>query len=145
MLLEDIKAQMRNAMKSGDVVAKEILRVAVGEITTEFARAGRKGDDEEAAAIVKRLIKSNDETLASGGAAGEEHAKLLRENEVLGAFLPKSLDVAAIVDALAGVTDAIKAAANDGQATGVAMKELKKVGAVVNGKDVSAAVKQLRG
>jgi len=48
------------------------------------------------------------------------------------------------VAALAGVTDAIRAAGNDGQATGVAMKELKKAGAVVNGKDVSAAVKQLR-
>lgn len=144
MLLDEIKAQMRSAMKSGDSVAKEILRVAVGEITTEFARAGRKGDDEEASAIVRKLIKSNDETLASGGAQGDEHAKLVRENEVLAAFLPKSLDMGAIVAALAPVADAIKAAGNDGQATGVAMKELKKIGAVVNGKDVSAAVKQLR-
>jgi uncharacterized protein YqeY len=144
MLLDDIKAKMREAMKSGDVVAKEILRVAVGEITTEAARAGRKGDDEEAAAIVKKLIKSNEETLASGGAPADEQVKLARENEVLAAFLPKSLDVAAIVAALAPVAEAIKAAGNDGQATGVAMKELKKSGAVVNGKDVSAAVKQIR-
>ncbi len=145
MLLDDIKAQMRGAMKSGDVVAKEILRVAVGEITTEFARAGRKGDDEEAAAIVKKLIKSNDETLASGGVGDDDKIKLARENEVLAAFLPKSLDVVAIVAALGAVAEAIRAAGNDGQATGVAMKELKKTGAVVNGKDVSAAVKQLRG
>ena len=144
MLLDDIKAAMRGAMKSGDVVAKEILRVAVGEITTDFARAGRKGDDEEAAAIVRKLIKSNDETIASGGVDGDERAKLERENGVLAAFLPKSLDVAAIVAALADVADAIKAAGNDGQATGVAMKELKKAGAVVGGKDVAAAVKQLR-
>ena len=53
--------------------------------------------------------------------------------------------VRALVAALASVQDAIKAAGNDGQATGVAMKELKKLGAVVNGKDVSAAVKKLRG
>jgi uncharacterized protein YqeY len=145
MLLDDIKAKMREAMKSGDVVAKEILRVAVGEITTDAARAGRKGDDDEASAIVKKLIKSNDETLASGGATEEDKAKLARENEVLSAFLPKSLDVAAILAALAGVESAIKGAGNDGQATGIAMKELKKIGAVVNGKDVSAAVKQLRG
>lgn len=144
-LLEDIKAKMRDAMKSGDVVAKEILRVAVGEITTDFARAGRKGDDDEAAAIVKKLIKSNDETLASGGVNDEEKAKLARESEVLSAFLPKSLDVDAIVAALAGVAGPIQAAGNDGQATGIAMKELKKLGAVVNGKDVSSAVKKLRG
>jgi hypothetical protein len=39
----------------------------------------------------------------------------------------------------------VKAAGNDGQATGVAMKHLKSLGAEVNGKDVSAAVRQLRG
>ena len=33
MLLEDIKAKMFQAIKAGDTVAKEILRVAVGEIT----------------------------------------------------------------------------------------------------------------
>ena len=38
----------------------------------------------------------------------------------------------------------IKAAGNDGQATGIAMKQLKSQGAVVNGKDVGAAVALLR-
>ena len=47
--------------------------------------------------------------------------------------------------ALAPVVDALKAAGNDGQATGVAMKHLKSVGAVVTGKEVTAAVKKLRG
>ena len=64
---------------------------------------------------------------------------------MLNAYLPKSLGVAEIVAALAPVAEAVKAAGNDGQATGVAMKHLKTLGAVVNGKDVSAAVRQLRG
>jgi hypothetical protein len=50
-----------------------------------------------------------------------------------------------IVAALAQVSEAVKAATNDGQATGVAMKHLKSLGADVNGKDVSAAVRQMRG
>ena len=144
MLLEQIKAQMFQAMKSGDTVAKEILKVAMGEITTDAARAGRKGDDEEALAIVRKLIKSNEETLANTETA-EQRATLTRENEVLGAFVPKTLGVDEIVAALAGVTDAIRGAANDGQATGVAMKELKATGKNVSGKDVALAVKKLRG
>ncbi len=144
MLLDQIKAKMFEAMKAGDTIAKEILRVAVGEITTEAARAGRKGDDEESQAILRKLMKSNDETLASN-VDEERRVALEKENAILAGFLPKSLDEGAIALALAGVADAIKAAGNDGAATGVAMKELKKSGAVVNGKDVSAAVKKLRG
>lgn len=142
MLLDDIKAAMFKAMKSGDTVAKEILRVAMGEITTEAARPGRKGTDEEVQAILRKLIKSNEETIASGGSS--DKATLEREIEVLAGFLPKSLGEDEIVAALSGVTEAIRAAANDGQATGVAMKELKAKALVVNGKDVTAAVKRIR-
>jgi len=49
-----------------------------------------------------------------------------------------------IVSALAPVHAAIKAAGNEGQATGVAMKHLKSSGATVNGKDVAEAVKRVR-
>jgi hypothetical protein len=144
MILDAIKAEMFKAMKSGDVVAKEVLRVAVGEITTDAARPGKKGDDEEAQAILRKMIKSNDETLAAG-VDPERKSVLERETALLSSFLPKSLGVDEIVAALAGVADAIRAAGNDGQATGVAMKALKPTGAVVNGKDVSAAVKKIRG
>ncbi len=143
MLLDEIKARMFKAMKAGNVVEKEILRVAVGEITTDAARPGRKGDDDEAAAIVRKLIKSNEETLAAG--LDEEKQRVLKEEiEVLGSFLPKSLGIDEIVAALAPVEGAIKAAGNDGQATGIAMKHLKSGGAVVSGKDVTTAVKKLR-
>ncbi len=143
MLVDEIKARMFRAMKAGNAVEKEILRVAVGEITTEAAREGRRGDDEEARAIVRKLIKSNDESLASGP-SDDRRAVLEEENRILGDFLPKSLGVDDIVQALAPVHAAVKAAANEGQATGVAMKHLKASGATVNGKDVAEAVKRVR-
>ena len=143
MLLDEIKAQMFRAIKAGNVVEKEILRVAVGEITTEAAREGRKGDDDESRAILRKLIKSNDESLASGPDA-ERRKNLEEENRILSAYLPKVLDVDAIVAALAPVHDAIRSAGNDGQATGVAMKHLKATGASVGGKDVAEAVKRVR-
>jgi uncharacterized protein len=143
MLIDEIKARMFKAMKAGSIVEKEILRVAMGELTTEAARPGRTGSDEEAQAILRKLIKSNEESLAT--VVDEAQKQVLRQEiEVLAAFLPKSLSVDEIVSALAPALEAIKAAGNDGQATGVAMKHLKAAGAVVSGKDVTEAVKRVR-
>jgi uncharacterized protein len=143
-LLDQIKAQMFAAMKSGNVTEREILKVAMGEITTDAARPGKKGDDEETLLILKKLVKSNEESIEASQDEAQK-AQLRAEIEVLNAYLPKSLGLTDIVAALAPVAEAVKAAGNDGQATGVAMKHLKTLGAVVNGKDVSAAVRQLRG
>ncbi|HMI88601.1 MAG TPA: GatB/YqeY domain-containing protein [Polyangiaceae bacterium] len=142
-LLDQIKARMFQAMKAGNAIEKEILKVAMGEITTDAARPGKKGDDAEAQAHLRKLVKSNEETLALS--LDEAQKQTLRtEIEVLLSFLPKPLGVSEIVAALAPVAEAVKAAGNDGQATGVAMKHLKPLGVAVNGKDVSAAVRQMR-
>jgi hypothetical protein len=142
MLVDDIKRRIHAALKAGNTVEKEVLRVLLGEIQTAEAR-GTAATDESAAALVRKLIKSNEETLA---ATADETAKrtLAEENVVLASLLPKSMGVPEIVEALAVLRDTIRAAGNDGQATGVAMKHLKASGAIVNGKDVTEAVKKLR-
>ena len=143
MLLDEIKARMFQAMKAGDTTTKEILRVAVGEITTEAARDGRKGDDDEARAILRKLVKSNEETIGRTEDPAQQ-ATLRREIEVLAEFLPKALSEDDVAAMLEPVKDALRAAGNDGQATGVAMKHLKTTGATLDGKIVSAAVKRIR-
>ncbi|MBL8602775.1 MAG: GatB/YqeY domain-containing protein [Myxococcales bacterium] len=143
MLLVEIKRRMMAAMKAGDVVTKEILRTAVGEISMQGERAGGVSD-ELSQQVLRKLIKSNHETL--GYARDEaQTATLKAEIAVLEDLLPKSLGVDAIVEALGPVAAAIKAAGNDGQATGVAMKHLKTTGAVVDGRSVGDAVKKIRG
>ena len=143
VLAEEIKKRVLAAMKSGNVVEKEVLRVALGEIQTMEARSSKALTDEESAAVLRKLIKSNHETLDRS--ENEEQRETLRQEiSVLESLLPKTLGLDAIIEALAPVVDAIKAAGNDGQATGVAMKALKAQGASVNGKDVSDAVKKLR-
>ena len=143
MLIDQIKARMFQAIKARAHVEKEILRVAVGEITTEAARPGREGNDQEALAILRKLVKSIEETSASTSDS-EQRAVLLQEVAILNEYLPKGLSQAEIALALAPVTAQIKAAASDGQATGIAMKQFKSSGAVVNGKDVGEAIKELR-
>lgn len=142
MLVDEIKRRITAAMKAGHTIEKDILRLAYGEVQTAEAR-GTAVSDESVTAIVRKLIKSNEETITAT-ADGEAKRVLVEENVVLASLLPKSMGVADIVEALAPVRDAIKAAGNDGQATGAAMKHLKTSGAVVNGKDVTEAVKQIR-
>lgn len=142
-LLAQIKKQVIEAMKARDTVAKDVLRVAQGDIELAETRSGKALSEADQEKIVRKLIKSNQETL---GVVKDDETKqkLEREFEILDALLPKMLSVAEIIAALGPVEEGIKAAGNDGQATGVAMKHLKPQGLAVDGKDVSEAVRQLR-
>jgi uncharacterized protein len=144
MLVEDIKKRVVTAVKAGDGVTRDVLRLALGEIQTAEARKNAPLSEEDAAAALRKLIKSNEETLAALPAGDDRIATLKREVEVLASLLPAQMTVAQIVEALAEQAAAIKAAGSDGQATGIAMKHLKASGAAVSGGDVTAAVKQLR-
>lgn len=143
MLVDELKKQVMQAVKAHDDVARDVLRLALGEIQTAEARTNRALDDDEAASVVRKLVKSNEETLAISQDAAQK-ATLSKEITALVKLLPKALDGAQIVAALAPVHAAVRAAANEGQATGVAMKHLKASGAAVNGTDVAKAVKEIR-
>lgn len=140
----EIQSRIRAAMKARNTIEREILGVALGEIQTAEARKGEGGlTEEETAAFVRKLIKSNRETIEAGPGA-EQKTQLEQEIAVLESLLPKAMGTDEIVAALASVGDAIRAAGNDGQATGIAMKTLKGQGAQVDGKSVAEAVKRMR-
>jgi len=142
MLIDELRRKMGEAFKAGRTIEKNILRLVVGEVQTLEAR-GTVLTDDAVTAVVRKILKSNEETIALG--TNEEDKVVLREeNAVLQSLLPQTLDVASIVARLSGVADAIRAAGNDGQATGIAMKALKEAGAQISGKDVTLAVKQIR-
>ncbi|MHC4996459.1 MAG: GatB/YqeY domain-containing protein [Planctomycetota bacterium] len=144
MLFDDIKARMIKAMKEKDTATRDILRLAMGEIQTVENREGKTPDNAQQVKIVRKIIKSNEETI---GLSKDEdaRARLTQENETLASLLPQTLNVDQVVEALTGVVEDIRAANNDGQATGVAMKTLKASGAAVDGGTVAQAVKQIRG
>jgi uncharacterized protein len=149
MLVEELKKRITTAMKDGDTVARDVLRLALGEIQMAEVRRAEAGKadkltDEEAAGVLRKLVKSNEETLGLSG-EGESAVTLKKEIEILTSLLPKQMSVDEIVAALASQVDAIKAAKADGQAVGVAMKHLKSTGASVTGNDVQTAVKKIRG
>ena len=143
MLVDDIKARITRAMKEKDEAARDVLRVALGEVQKLEANAQKSLADAEVVAVLRKLVKSNEETIAMAPESPQVPT-LRTELEVLASLLPKTLSVAEIAAALAPVKEAIVAAKSDGQATGLAMKHLKGTGATVEGNDVAAAVKTLR-
>src|SRR5688500_4377667 len=115
MLVDELKKRIATAVKDGDSVACDVLRLALGEIQAADARKNTQLSDEEAAAALRKLVKSNEETLGLSG-EGEQATTLKKESEVLTSLLPKQMSVDEIVAALASHVDAIKAAKADGQA-----------------------------
>jgi uncharacterized protein YqeY len=144
----DLRGKLQAAIKAGDDTARDVLRVIMGEVSTRQARTGKEPRDEEVHAIIRSMVANNNETrkeLEQRGQTGHEaYERLARENAYLETLLPKTLDQAAIRKELEPLAADLKAAKNDGQATGIAMKHLKQKGLAVLGEDVAAAVKQLR-
>lgn len=147
-MIEALKKRLLEARKASRPVELGVLQVVLGEASMAEARSGEKPTDEQVEKIIRKTLLGNQETLAlltqKGMTASDNFAKLTTESALLESLLPKTLTVDAIVGLLAAVADAVKAAKNDGQATGVAMKHLKGQGARVLGEDVTQAVKKLR-
>jgi uncharacterized protein YqeY len=140
MLIDQVKQRMFQAIKSGDTIEKEVLRTAIGEVT----RSGEDATDERVTQVLKKLVKSNQETLAAASSE-EQRRDLTREIAVLETFLPKAPSASELLERLAPVADAIRAAAGPGPAMGVAMKFLKGLGIAAESRDVQAALAELRG
>ncbi len=143
MLIDDIKTQIKEAMKAKDAPRRDLLKVVLGELQTEAARSGDELSDDQAQRIVRKLVKSCQEMIELSDRP-DTIDKAKAELLILESLLPKTLSVDQIIAALEPIKQNVLAAGNDGQATGVAMKHLKSSGAVVEGKDVGQAVKHIR-
>jgi uncharacterized protein YqeY len=144
----DLQGKLREAMKARDDLARDLLRVILGEVSTRRARTGQEPGDDEVQGIIRKVIAGNDETRRElerrGQTAHEAYERLARENAYLETLLPRTLDPEAIRRELEAVAAELKGAKNDGQATGLAMKHLRGKGLAVQGEDVAAAVKEIR-
>ncbi|MFV1957838.1 MAG: GatB/YqeY domain-containing protein [Planctomycetota bacterium] len=144
MLTEELHHRLTAAMKGGRGLEKSILRVALGEIQAQGIRRGRDLDDDEVAAVLRKLVKSDEESLAATDDAARRET-LRAEIAILGALLPRSLDGPEIDAALEPVRGAIRGATAEGPAIGIAMAHLKEQGLAVDGRAVAERVRGLRG
>lgn len=147
MLLTDLREQLKQAMKDRDTRKTSICRMVVSEIEREPPCGMEHAQRQLEFRVVRKLIEGNTETLKYLTPEDDRRPVLTWENEFLSALLPKTLSAAEIKTMLLGAPnlELIKTAKSDGQATGEAMKYLRRESAEVRGEDVQAVVKEIRG
>lgn len=142
-LVETIRTRMTEATKGKRAAERDLLRSALGEIQRVEMRQTGEISEEDAAKVIRKMMKSNDETIAALPAGPRQDA-LREENTYLAELLPRSLTVEEIIGILAPQAEALRGAAGEGPATGLAMKALKSAGHSVAGQDVKEAVRRIR-
>jgi uncharacterized protein len=112
-LREQIRAEITAAMRSGESLRRDTLRMAENAIYNAEKRDRRTYSDEEVAGILAREVKTRRESVAAFRSGGREDLATKEEAEIgiLSGFLPEQLDA----DQVAGlVEEAISATGSGG-------------------------------
>jgi uncharacterized protein YqeY len=143
---EQLQADLKQAMKSGDELRKTTIRMTLAAIKNAEIDKRRELSEEEAAEILLREIKQRRDSIAEAEEAGrndivaQEHAEL----EVLEAYLPKQLSREEIEAEARAVIEAVGAQGpkDTGKVMGALMPRVK---GRADGKLVSEVVRELLG
>jgi uncharacterized protein YqeY len=139
-LTDKLKSDLTQAMKSGNSVKKDILRVVFGELgRSSFPKLG----DEDVIKAIRKVVAGNNETIGLMSECAERD-RLLAENDILNQYLPKILNLNDTKLALTLTFSEIRLADDLGKAVGMAMKFLKESRLTVDGHIVKQAVIELR-
>jgi uncharacterized protein YqeY len=92
-LRQRLKDDITAAMRSGDVLRRDTLRMAENAIYNAEKRERRTYGDDEVAAVIGREVKTRRESVEAFRAGGREDlaSKEEAEIEILGVFLPAQL------------------------------------------------------
>jgi uncharacterized protein len=99
-LRERIQADITAAMRSGDALRRDTLRMAENAIYNAEKRDRRTYSDDEVAAILAREVKSRRESIEAFRGAGREDLAAKEEAEVgiLAGFMPQQLSADEIIE-----------------------------------------------
>ncbi len=129
-IVERMRSQLTDAMKTRDAVKTKFLRYWIAQLTL-----GSGAEMPEADAI-KKMRSVQKEAKSGMTTWTPEELALLRD------WLPQTLTIDQIKEALAPLAEQIKAAPKDGMAMGIAMKALS--GQAVESEDVKGAIAAIR-
>lgn len=112
-LLAQIKKDRMNAMKVGDTYTKDTLTVLLGDLESDSKR-GKTVDDAYITNAIKKAVQNASENYKLTG-----DKKFMREENLLGAYLPKQMDEAELIRLIEVMIT------NGASNIGTVMKELK--------------------
>ena len=142
MLLDTLNDDLKTAMKAGDTVRRDVLRMTLSEIKNARIEKGKDLEEADVMQVLKKAIKSRAESAEQYAAGGRQDLadKELGEAKILEAYLPEQITGAALEKA---VDEAIaETGASSIKDMGGVMKAIMaRHGAAVDGKEVGALVK----
>jgi uncharacterized protein len=104
-LIEQLQADMKDAMRSGDAQRRDTLRMAIAAVQGAEKEKRQPLSDEEALAVLTRQVKTRRESVKAFRDAGRDDLadKEAAEIEILSPYLPEQLDEAAVAALVAEV------------------------------------------
>jgi uncharacterized protein len=110
-LRERLQSGITTAMRSGDALRRDTLRMAENAIYNGEKRERRTYSDDEVAAVLAREVKTRRESIEAFRKGGRDDlaAKEAAEIEILSEFLPEQLsedEIRALIDEAVGATGA---------------------------------------
>jgi uncharacterized protein YqeY len=145
-LREQLEADLKTAMKSGDSLRRETVRGIRGAIRNREIEVGEELDDEGILRVIRGLVKQRADSIEQYSAAGrgELADKEAAERAVLESYLPAAPGPEAVE---AAVREVIAEVGAEGpRDMGRVMKPvLARLGPAADGKLVSETVKRLLG
>jgi len=93
-MIEKIEADLLEAMKSGDSVKRETLRMLKSSLKNLQIEKGSELGDEDITAVIQKEVKRRKEAIESYTAAGraEQAAQEEQEATILSAYLPEQMN-----------------------------------------------------
>lgn len=133
MIHEQIKEELKSAMKAGEPIKKEVLRGVLSAFTNELVADGEKPDemlsDEKAQEVLGRLAKQRREAIQQyeNGGRPELAESEQRELTILEAYLPEQMSEDEVREHIEAKKQALEItdASQKGQLMGAVMKDLK--------------------
>ena len=142
-LKEKIKSDLKDAMKSGDTVARGVLRLLSSDIKNEEISSKKELADDDVLKILKKDIKRHKESIEQYKTGGREDLveQEEKELEILEKYMPEQMSEDEIRKIVSDVIKKLEVTnvSDFGKVMGVAMKE---IGGSVDGNVVSGVVKE---
>jgi uncharacterized protein YqeY len=146
-MLRQLRSRLSRAIVTKNEGEKDVLRLILGEVSTVEARLG-KISEEQIHKVIRKILEGNLETLSlideKKVDKPEMKAKLLAENDILTALLPRNLEPQEVKNELLGLAEELKSVKNNGQAMGIAMKHFREKKLTVCADDVVQVIKEIR-
>ena len=104
-LVEKLQSDLKDAMKSGDTLGRETLRMALADVKNKRIELGRDLEDEDVLAVLTKAVKSRTDSAEQYADAGRKDLEDRERAEivVLERYLPEQLSEDETRELVAGI------------------------------------------